>query len=61
MKVKEMARELSITEQTARLLLQQGKFGFAIKGKGDRLIYFVNEKEVREFVCDTTQEKQVTK
>ena len=50
MKVKEASNLLGVSEQTLRLFIQSGKFGYCIKGTGDKNIYVVNENEVRSFV-----------
>ena len=50
MKVKEASIILGVSEQTMRLFIQNGMFGYCIKGTGDKNIYVVNEKEVCSFV-----------
>lgn len=62
MSVEEMANELGVGVMTARLLLRDGKFGIAIKGKGNHYIYLVNENEVRKWKgennCITLEKKK---
>ena len=50
MTVKQGSDILGVSEQTLRLFIQNGKFGYCVKGTGDKYIYVVNENEIRSFV-----------
>ena len=54
MTVKEASEKLEVSVQTMRIFLQNDRFGFCVKGTGDKNIYFVNEKEVNNFVGGKT-------
>jgi len=49
MSVKEASKLLGIDYDTMRILLQNGKFGIAVKRKTN-YFYLVNEREVREWL-----------
>lgn len=50
MTVKEASEKLSVSEQTMRICLQNDRFGFCVKGSGDKYIYFVDENKVNDFL-----------
>lgn len=47
--IERAAKRLNMSKQTLRLFIQQGVFGVAVKGSGDKLIYKVNWKEVEAY------------
>lgn len=52
------ARVMGKNPQYVRLALQQGlvPFGFAIKGRGDRYVYYISKKQFEEYTGVALQE-----
>lgn len=48
------SRLLGMTPQTLRLFIREkGMFGVAVKGRGERYIYKVNWREVKEWTSES--------
>lgn len=47
--IERASKRLKMSKQTLRLFIQQGVFGVAVKGSGDKYIYKVNWKEVEKY------------